>query len=97
MFPNQRLLQLLKLILKTMNKKLLLLMFVSLFALVLQAQTEHMKFAGIPLTGTIDQFQKKLVAKGFRLNKTMYNHIQEDKNILYLCHYIKEILWHSKN
>lgn len=51
-----------------MTKKLLLLMFVSLVALVLPAQTEHMKFAGIPLTGTIDQFQKKLIAKGFRLN-----------------------------
>lgn len=51
-----------------MNRKLLLLLLVSLFTLVLQAQTEHMKFAGIPLTGTIDQFQKKLVAKGFRLN-----------------------------
>lgn len=51
-----------------MNRKLMLLLFVSLFTLVLNAQTEHMKFAGIPLTGTIDQFQKKLVAKGFRLN-----------------------------
>lgn len=54
-----------------MNKKLLLLLFVSLFTLVISAQTEHMKFAGIPLTGTIDQFQKKLVAKDFRLNTTM--------------------------
>ena len=54
---------------KIMNRKLILLLFVSLFTLVLNAQTEHMKFAGIPLTGTIDQFQKKLVAKGFRLNK----------------------------
>lgn len=54
-----------------MNNKLLLLLFVSLFTLAMSAQTEHMKFAGIPLTGTIDQFQKKLVAKGFRLNTTM--------------------------
>ena len=51
-----------------MNRKLMLLLFVSLFTLVLNAQTEHMKFAGIPLNGSIEQFQKKLVAKGFRLN-----------------------------
>lgn len=54
-----------------MNKKLLLLFIVSLFALSLSAQTEHMKFAGIPLNGTIDQFQKKLVAKGYKLNSAM--------------------------
>ena len=54
-----------------MNRKLMLLLFVSLFTLVLNAQTEHMKFAGIPLTGTIDQFQTKLVAKGYRLNTKM--------------------------
>ncbi len=51
-----------------MNRKLMLLLFVSLFTLVLNAQTEHMKFAGISLTGSIEQFQKKLIAKGFRLN-----------------------------
>ena len=69
--PNQSVLQLLKSIMKIMNRKLMLLLFVSLFTLVLNAQTEHMKFAGIPLTGTIDQFQTKLVAKGFRLNTKM--------------------------
>lgn len=52
----------------TMRKKLLLLLVLSLFTIVLPAQTEHMKFAGIPLNGTIDQFQKKLMAKGYRLN-----------------------------
>ena len=51
-----------------MNRKLMLLLFVSLFTLVLNAQTEHMKFAGISRTGSIEQFQKKLIAKGFRLN-----------------------------
>ena len=49
-------------------KKAFLLLLMSLFSLVLFAQTEHMKFAGIPLTGSIEQFQKKLIAKGFRLN-----------------------------
>lgn len=48
-------------------KKAFLLLLMSLFSLVLFAQTEHMKFAGIPLTGSIEQFQKKLIAKGFRL------------------------------
>lgn len=54
-----------------MRKKLLLLLVLSLFTLALPAQTEHMKFAGIPLNGTIDQFQKKLLAKGYKLNTTM--------------------------
>ena len=48
----------------TRNFIILLLLF---FTMELHAQTEHMKFADIPLTGTIDQFQKKLIAKGFRL------------------------------
>lgn len=56
---------------RTMNKKLLLLFFTMMFSFMLSAQTEHMKFAGIPLTGTIDQFQKKLVAKGYKIDTKM--------------------------
>lgn len=48
-------------------KKLLFILCLTLLSITMQAQTQHMKFAGIPLTGTIDQFQKKLVAKGYRL------------------------------
>lgn len=49
-------------------RKLFLLLLMLMFSFALSAQTEHMKFAGIPLNGSIEQFQKKLVAKGFRLN-----------------------------
>ena len=49
-------------------KRIFLLLMMTLFSCALFAQTEHMKFAGIPLTGSIEQFQKKLIAKGFRLN-----------------------------
>ena len=52
-------------------RKLFLLSLLLMFSFVLSAQTEHMKFAGIPLNGSIEQFQKKLVAKGFRLNTKM--------------------------
>lgn len=52
-------------------RKLFLLSLMLMFSFVLSAQTEHMKFAGIPLNGSIEQFQKKLVAKGFRLNTKM--------------------------
>ena len=47
-----------------------------MFSFMLSAQTDHMKFAGIPLTGTIDQFQKKLVAKGFIIDKAMSQILQ---------------------
>ena len=45
--------------------------FLSFFvALVLtlgvMAQTQHLKFQGIPLNGTISAFHQKLVAKGFK-------------------------------
>lgn len=37
-----------------------------MMALFTQAQTEHLKFMGIPLNGTISTFQAKLQAKGIR-------------------------------
>ena len=41
-----------------------------MFAIVLFAQTNnHIKFMGIPLTGTITQFQAKLVSKGCTYDK----------------------------
>lgn len=40
-------------------------LLVSLFiTFAIQAQTEHLKFMGIPLNGTITQFQSKLATKG---------------------------------
>lgn len=51
-------------------KKLLLTLCCMLFAIATIAQTNnHIKFMGIPLTGTIAQFQAKLVAKGCSYNK----------------------------
>lgn len=52
-------------------KKMTLLLACVLSVLSMSAQTEHMKFAGIPLDGTIDQFQQKLLDKGYTLNKEM--------------------------
>ena len=47
-------------------KKLILLFVFILLAIICDAQTEHMKFAGIPLNGTMIQFQTKLQAKGYK-------------------------------
>lgn len=56
-------------------KRLAFVIISCLMFVVSQAQTEHMKFMGIPLNGTITQFQAKLIAKGFKfdaqLNKTI--------------------------
>ena len=41
-----------------------------LLAFCCPVQAQHMKFMGIPLTGTITQFQGKLQAKGMKYNKT---------------------------
>ena len=57
-----------------MKKSTFLLLF-SLFAMMCQAQTGHMKFLGIPLTGTITQFQSKLSAKGYVPNTKMNPHL----------------------
>lgn len=47
-------------------KRVLFVFLNCLLSLVLQAQTEHMKFMGIPLNGTISAFQVKLQAKGIK-------------------------------
>ena len=46
-------------------KKLLFTLCCMIFAIASFAQSNvHIKFMGIPVTGTIAQFQAKLVAKG---------------------------------
>ena len=45
-------------------KKSMMLIIVCLMSMCIQAQTEHLKFMGIPLTGSITAFQEKLKAKG---------------------------------
>ena len=53
-----------------MKKSIILLTFCLMaFCCPIQAQ-QHMKFMGIPLTGTITQFQNKLQAKGMKYDKT---------------------------
>lgn len=56
-------------------------MFLWLFALVsvlgyAQNLSEHLSFMGIPINGTITQFQTKLQAKGCVLNRTVSNNIR---------------------
>ncbi len=50
-----------------MKKSILLFVF-CLLSVISQAQAEHLKFAGIPITGTIEQFQQQLLTKGFKQN-----------------------------
>ena len=47
-------------------KKTLLIVLCCLLSIAVQAQTEHLKFMGIPLNGTITTFQAKLQAKGVK-------------------------------
>ena len=47
-------------------KKSMMLIIVCLMSMCIQAQTEHLKFMGIPLTGSITAFQEKLKAKGIK-------------------------------
>lgn len=52
-------------------KKSLFIILICLMSTVCEAQTnEHMKFLGIPLTGSIANFQVKLQAKGIQYDKT---------------------------
>lgn len=57
-------------------KKQLLMIVISLFvSLGAMAQKEHLKFMGIPLNGTITQFQTKIAAKGVQVNSSMNKYI----------------------
>ena len=46
-------------------KRTLLITILCLFSIMTQAQTEHLKFMGIPIDGKIVQFHKSLSQKGF--------------------------------
>lgn len=54
---------------KNIRSLLLPLLLLFCFTTTAYAQ-EHLKFMGIPLTGSIDNFQQKLAAKGIRLDKS---------------------------
>ena len=64
-------------------KKTALIIICCLIAMLAQAQTEHMKFMGIPLNGTIDQFQVKLQ------NKDIRHDVQGSKNLRKGCRLFK--------
>lgn len=51
-------------------KKTIIMMTLCLVAFCSPVQAQHLKFMGIPLNGTITQFQQKLTAKGVKYNKT---------------------------
>lgn len=50
-------------------KKSIILLIISIVALCIPVQAQHLKFMDIPLTGTITQFQHKLAEKGAKYNK----------------------------
>lgn len=50
-------------------KSLIITLMLLLAASTNAGAQQHLKFMGIPLTGTIDQFQSKLAAKGIRPDK----------------------------
>ena len=56
-------------------KKVLLMLLGCLFALAIQAQSEHLKFMGIPLDGKINDFQLQLLKKGCTLDKLLMKYI----------------------
>ena len=71
-----------------MKKSLLLLMLVSLLALTSFAQTEHMKFMGIPIDGSLKSFCSQLKKKGF--DRDPYETRRKDSRI-----YIGEFAGHN--
>lgn len=51
-------------------KRIICMMWLALAATLAFAQSEHLKFMGFPIDGTITQFQSKLLGKGCSLDKT---------------------------
>lgn len=66
-------------------KKFITLFLAFVLSMAAFAQSEHMKFMGIPLDGTINAFQSKLAAKGIIPN------VSENKNIPVGCRAFKGI------
>ena len=64
-----------------MKKSLLLLMMVLLLALTSFAQTEHMKFMGIPIDGSLKSFCSQLKKKGF--DRDPYETRRKDSRIYF--------------
>ena len=58
-------------------KQLLTSLLLFAVALSAAAQGQHIKFMGLPLDGTISQFEQKLVAKGFKNDRQLNAQIME--------------------
>lgn len=48
------------------NKFIVLVLGCLLCANIVQAQTEHLKFKGVPIDGTLAEYKQALIAKGFK-------------------------------
>ena len=62
-----------------MKKTLLLILFTLFLSAPLYAQSksnQHLKFMGIPIDGSITNFQNKLIAKGFKYDKVGSQNIE---------------------
>lgn len=67
-------------------KRLLTILIVLGVSLYGYSQTEHAKFMGIPIDGTITQFQQKLQAKGIKYNQQVSRMVQNGYRIFYGKH-----------
>lgn len=54
-------------------KRIALLTFAMLMGIFCYAQSGHLEFSGIPINGTITQFQARLMQKGYALNRQASN------------------------
>jgi len=62
-------------------KKLFLVTLLALLTLSVQGQKTHLKFMGIPLTGTINNFQTKLSAKGIKVDQKVNKMVTEGARV----------------
>ena len=51
-----------------MKKRKIFLVLFCLFTIIASAQNGHLKFMGIPINGTVNEFSAKLAAKGFKIS-----------------------------
>lgn len=63
-------------------KKLFLILFLALAVITASAQTEHMKFLGIPIDGTISSFTSNLHVKGFYFDRESNKETPADMRVL---------------
>lgn len=67
-------------------KRLLTILIVLGVSLYGYSQTEHAKFMGIPIDGTITQFQQKLKTKGINYNQAVSRNVPNGARVFYGRH-----------